>query len=147
MTTLQLNLTKPYHLSDTWTLLWTHTCSLFVPFGVKPCLLLLLLLLYINFVTFKSRSSPFFKSCHPNLYCCWSKVYSFTKRRNKPGFPGLIKIPIRIVVAFTSPPRLEGDSPLFFSSHWYALKVLLRTIRGHRLRVGVSLTVLNDQSK
>ena len=55
ITTLQLNLTnltKPYHLSEPWTLFWTRTYSLFVQFGVKPCLLLLLLL-YINFVTLK----------------------------------------------------------------------------------------------
>ena len=53
-TTLQLNLTnltKPYHLSEPWTLFWTLTYSLFVPFGVKPCLLLSLL--NINFVTLK----------------------------------------------------------------------------------------------
>ena len=69
---------------------WTLTYSLFVPFGVKLCLLFVVYkLCYI-----KSRSSPFFKSCHPSPYCCWSTVYSFTKRRNKPGFSGFIKIPI-----------------------------------------------------
>ena len=30
---------KPYYLSEPWTLFWTLTYSLFVPFGVKPCLL------------------------------------------------------------------------------------------------------------
>ena len=34
-----------------------------------------------------------------------------------------------------------------FPSHWYALKVFLRTIRGLLLWVGASLTVLTDQSK
>ena len=67
--------------------------SLFIPFGVKPCLLLLLLL-YINFVARKRRASLYSKADSPNLSCCWITVYSFTKRRNKPGFSGLIKIPI-----------------------------------------------------
>ena len=92
--TLQLNLTKPYHLSEScelfFELLLTH--SLFIPFGVKPCLLLLLLL-YINFVARISSSSSFLQKLSPSQHCCLSTVYSFTKRRNKPGFSGLIKIP------------------------------------------------------
>ena len=55
--------------------------------------------------------------------------------------------PYVIVVAFTSPPLLVADSTFFFPSHRYALTVLLRAMRGSLLRVGVSLTVLNDQSK
>ena len=42
-------------------------------------------------------------------------------------------------------PLLVVDSP--FPSHWYAEKVILRTSRGHLLRVGASLTVFIDQSK
>ena len=37
---------------------------------------------------------PFFKGSRQNLYCWLRTVYSFTKRRNKPGFSGLIKFPI-----------------------------------------------------
>ena len=79
---------SPYfilHLELFCELLLTH--SLFIPFGVKPCLLLLL---YINFVARKSRSSSFLQELSPSLYCCLSTVYSFTKRRIKLGFSGLI---------------------------------------------------------
>ena len=62
-----------YHLSEHWTLFWTLTYSLFFPFGVKPCLVFVI----YKFCYTKSRSSPFFKSCHPSPYCCWSTVYSF----------------------------------------------------------------------
>ena len=39
----------------------------------------------------------------------------------------------------------SGRFTLFIPSHWYALKVFLRTIRGLLLQVGVSLTVLNNR--
>ena len=41
----------------------------------------------------------------------------------------------------------SGRFNLFFPSHRYALTVLLRAMRGHLLRLAVSLTVLNGQSK
>ena len=69
-------------------------------------------LLYINFVARISRSPLSSKAVNPNLYCCWSTFYSFTKRRNKPGFSGFIKIPIHSVSEWTweewlSPRALE----------------------------------------
>ena len=70
--------------------------SLFVPFGVKPCLLLLLLL-YKNFVACRRRSSSFLQKLSPSLYCCLSTFYSFTKRRNKQSFSGFLKIPYNSV--------------------------------------------------
>ena len=85
--------TWPYFTS--WTLPWTLfyelllTHSLFIPFGVKPCLLLLL---YINLVACISRSSLSSKAVTNSLLLL-STVYSFTKRRNKTGFSGFIKFP------------------------------------------------------
>ena len=58
---------------------------------------------------------PFFKSSHPNLYCCLSTVYSFIKRRNKPGFSGFIKIPIQ------------------YKQKW--IYISTSTLKGKRLRV------------
>ena len=61
--------------------------------------LFIIVVVVYKFCCTKSRSSPFFKSCHQFPYYCWSTVYSFTKRSNKSGFSGLIKILIDLTYA------------------------------------------------
>ena len=76
------------------TLFWTVIYT-FIVYSIwcKTLFIVVVVVVYKFCCTYKSFV-PFFKSSHPNLYCCLSKVYSFTKRRNKPGFSGIIKIPI-----------------------------------------------------
>ena len=87
--------TKPYKpykiLPPIWTLNSFLNSYIFVVCSIW-CKTLFIVVVY-KFCYTKSRSSPFFKSCHPFPNCCWSTVYSFTKRRNKAGFSGLIKNP------------------------------------------------------
>ena len=95
ITTLQLNLTnltKPYHLLESWTLFLNSDIFIVCSIWWKALFIVVVVIVY-KFCCTKSRSSPFFKSCYQFPYCCWSTVYSFTKRRNKPGFSGLIKVP------------------------------------------------------
>ena len=88
--------TKSYKtLPPIWTLNSFLNSYIFVVCSIWCKTLFIVVVVVYKFCCTKSRSSPFFKSCHPILYCYWNTVYSFTKRRNKPGFSGLIKIPTK----------------------------------------------------
>ena len=97
----------------------------------KPLFIVVVVVVY-KFCCTKSRSSPFFKSCQPNPYCCWSTVYSFTKRRNKPDFLGLIKIPILWKCLSRDFRKLLWIHYFYFDKHispatqkWYSINFFL----------------------
>ena len=103
--------TKPYKpLPPIWTLNSFLNSYIFVVCSIWCKTLFIAVVVVYKFCCTKSHSSPFFKSCHPSPYCCWSMVYSFIKRRNKPGFSGLIKIPIDMA--------LNHHSKDPFLEHW-----------------------------
>ena len=120
--------TKPYKPYKTLPPIWSLNSFLnsyiFVVCSIWYKTLFIVVVVVHKFCCTKSRSSPFFKSCHPFPYCCWSTVYSFTKRRNITDFSGLIKIPIY-------PPQFNPRSVIPRTQKWYLMLpcLTLRIIR------------------
>ena len=109
---------KPYKtLPPIWILNSFLKSYIFVVCSIwcKTLFIVVVVVVVYKFCCAKSRLSPFFKICQPTPNCCWSMVYSFTKRRNKPGFSGLIKFPIEGIISYLPNfPCVWKSNVLFF---------------------------------